>query len=102
MPNPKIVGPDKSRAAARELVRTVVLTQGNIFIRELLRRKKIPIGITKQDFEANLLRAVNAGDLRFTDLVEWLEEVEGWGDQHVYLYHVPNKIAGDLLWNSAD
>ena len=30
----------KDRAAARALVKSVVLAQGNIFIRELLRRKK--------------------------------------------------------------
>jgi hypothetical protein len=103
MSNPGKAGPDRDRAAARELVRTVVLAQGNIFIRELLRRKKkLTIGLTKQDFEANLLRAINAGDLQLTDILVWLDEVEGWGDQHVYLYHLPNAMAEDPLWSSAD
>jgi hypothetical protein len=102
MPDSSTPGPERDRAAARKLVRTVVLAQGNIFIRELLRRKRIPIGITKQDFEGNLLRAIDAGDLQLADLVAWLEEVEGWGDQHVYLYHVPAAMTTDPLWNSAD
>ncbi|HET6840561.1 MAG TPA: hypothetical protein VFK06_02590 [Candidatus Angelobacter sp.] len=100
MPNPGTPLSDKDRA--RQLVRTVVLTQGNIFIRELLRRKRIPIGITKQNFEANLLEAISVGDLQLVDLIEWLDEVEGWGDQHVYLYHIPSAMTKDPLWNSAN
>jgi hypothetical protein len=92
----------KDRTTARALIRSVVLAQGNIFIRELLRRKRIPIGVRKQDFEANLLQAINSGDLRLADILEWLEEVEGWGDQHVYLYHLPDALAGQPLWNSAE
>jgi hypothetical protein len=44
----------------RRLVRGVVLAQGNLFIKELLRRKRIKIGSTKADFETNLLRRMRA------------------------------------------
>jgi hypothetical protein len=98
----KAQGGAKDRAAARKLVKSVVLAQGNIFIRELLRQKKLPIGVRKEDFEVNLLKAINDGDLSLADVTDWLEEVEGWGDQHVYLYHVPDLVAAAPLWKSAD
>lgn len=83
----------------RALVRGVVLAQGNIFIKELLRDKKIKIGATKADFELNLLQAIDGGQLRYADVSAWLEEVEGWGDQHVYFYEVPQAVSGQLVWN---
>ena len=84
------------------MIKTIVMAQGNIFIRELLRRKKLPIGTTKEDFEANLLDAVKSGDLLLADIKEWLEEVEGWGDQHIYLYKISTAISTDPVWNSPD
>jgi hypothetical protein len=90
------------RRAARRLVESVVLAQGNIFIRELLRRKKLRIGTKKEEFEANLLAAIEAGDLSLTDITDWLDEVEGWGDQHVYLYHLPDSYLADRSWRSAE
>jgi hypothetical protein len=92
----------KRRAATRSLIKNVVVAQGNIFIRELLRGKKLSIGTTKEDFEANLLQAINNGELQFEDVIQWLEEVEGWGDQHVYLYHLPTSVTADQVWRSAD
>jgi hypothetical protein len=85
MTSGKAQGGAKDRAAARKLIRSVVLAQGNIFIRELLRRKKLPVGVRKEEFEVNLLKAINNGELSLADVTDWLEEVEGWGDQHVYL-----------------
>jgi hypothetical protein len=29
-----------------------------------------------------------------------LNEVEGWGDQHVYLFRVPKEISQDAMWSS--
>jgi len=93
---------ESEKEALRTLVRGIVLAQGNAFIKELLRKKKITIGSTKADFESNLLKAIDDGQLHQADLEEWLQEVEGWGNQHVYLYHVPEVIAGDSLWTSSD
>jgi hypothetical protein len=90
------------RASARKLIRSVVLAQGNIFIRELLRRKKLPIGVRKDEFEDHLLKAIQSGKLSLADVTQWLEEVEGWGDQHVYLYHVPRTIFADAVWKSPE
>jgi len=93
---------NSEREALRTLVRGIVLAQGNVFIKELLRNKKITIGSTKADFESNLLKAIKSGQLRQADVEQWLSEVEGWGNQHVYLYHVPASTARDPLWASSD
>jgi hypothetical protein len=84
----------------RRLVRGIVLAQGNVFIKELLRKKGIRIGATKADFEENFLKAISEGKLREQDVSDWLDEVEGWGDQHVYLFRVPDTVANSTLWVS--
>jgi hypothetical protein len=86
----------------RRLVRGIVLAQGNLFIKELLRSRKIKIGATKAEFESNLLQAIDEGRLRLADLSAWLDEVEGWVDQHVYLFKVPATVQRRPLWSSAD
>ncbi|MEY2564955.1 MAG: hypothetical protein QOH88_3148 [Verrucomicrobiota bacterium] len=88
------------KSALRKLVRGIVLAQGNLFIKELLRKKDIRIGATKADFESNLLDAINDGKLREKDVSDWLDEVEGWGDQHVYIFRVPDAVANNALWAS--
>lgn len=82
------------RRALRELARGVIRAQGNVFIKELLRAKKLRIGATKEDFERNLFAAIDAGQLRLADVEKWLTEVEGWGNQHVYLFNVSKELAG--------
>src|SRR5437879_6514364 len=91
----------EERKALRKLVRGIVLAQGNAFVKELLRSKGIRIGDTKADFERNMLEAIRDGRLRRSDVDQWLDEVEGWGNQHVYLYHVPPRVAQDPLWSSS-
>jgi len=86
----------EQREALKNLVRGIVLAQGNIFIKELLRQKKdIKIGATKADFERNMLAAIDEGKLRQSDVDAWLDEVEGWGNQYVYLYKVPVDLSKD-------
>ena len=91
---------DPEKRDLQTLVRGIVLAQGNLFVKELLRKKTIRIGATKADFERNMLQAINDGKLLRSDIENWLDEVEGWGDQHVYLFKVPEAIASDALWSS--
>ncbi|MCP4896957.1 MAG: hypothetical protein GY906_08270 [bacterium] len=81
------------RKTARVLAQGIVRAQTNVFIKELLRKNGIKIGATKAQFEANMLDAIDAGVLRLEHFGEWLNEVEGWGNQHIYLYNVPTGIA---------
>lgn len=78
------------------LARGIIRAQGNQFIKELLRTKGLPIGSNKDDFERNLLRAIESGEIELADLRRWLDEVEGWGNQHVYLYGLTDDLASAL------
>ena len=80
----------------KDAVRSVILTQGNEFIKELLRKHKIQIGTKKADFSKNLLAAIDAGTLTRPMIEEWLSEVEGWGNQHIYLFQPPQIGTGEI------
>lgn len=83
-------------AALKRLAEGIIRDQGNRFIKELLRDKKIRIGDTKEDFLVNLNDAIESGKLRLSDVAQWLESVEGWGNQHVYLYNISTTLRKDL------
>lgn len=70
-------------------VRQIILAQGNDFIKELLRSHNIKIGATKKDFATNLATAIDEDKLTQDMIEAWLKEIEGWGDQHLYLFEVP-------------
>jgi hypothetical protein len=89
-----------STRSLQEVVQKIVVAQGNTFIKELLREKGLPIGTKKADFESNLLAAVEAGKLTAQDVDAWVQRVEGWGDQHIYLFNVPPEIGDDKIWSS--
>jgi len=72
----------------RERIVNLVVYQGNKFIKELLREIKLPIGSTEKEFRINIQKSLDAGKLTERDIEEWLDRVEGWGDQHVYVYRV--------------
>ncbi len=74
----------------------LVLLQGNRFIREFLRSKKLRLGTTKPHFEENLRVAIADGRLAPADIQEWLQDVEGWGNQHAFVYSVPEGSANGL------
>src|ERR1700704_3158219 len=80
----------------KRLTAGIIRAQGNRFIKELLRDKDIRIGVTKDDFERNLNEAIENGNLRLDDVAEWLKSVEGWGNQHVYLYNISTTLRKDL------
>jgi len=78
-----------STAELKELAHKVIVAQGNVFIKELLRGSGAKIGATKDDFVANLDEAIDGGLITQEVLEAWLAEVEGWGDQHLYLVQPP-------------
>ncbi|MCD4701352.1 MAG: hypothetical protein K8S24_05785 [Candidatus Aegiribacteria sp.] len=85
-----------------KLVDGILLAQGNSFIKELLRKIKVKIGATKTDFLNNLNKAIDDGILTESILNEWLNEVEGWGNQHIYVYRVDNDVAEDRRWHDIE
>lgn len=85
------------RGALVALIRGIVLSQGNVFIKELLRDRGIKIGTNKTEFEKNLIAAIETGELERAHVESWLNEVEGWGNQHVYIFRVPSHIRAKLV-----
>lgn len=90
---------------AIKIAEQLARVQGNVFIKDLLRKKKrtesrIRIGATKDAILENLIEAIQEGYITRTDLDLWVQEVEGWGKQHVYLYRVAKSLADDPLWQS--
>lgn len=79
----------REKEALKQVIRNIVVGQGNRFIKELLRDNHLPIGATKADFLDNLMQAIDSNALTSDMIASWLSEVEGWGNQHVYLYKRP-------------
>jgi hypothetical protein len=91
---------------AIKIANKIIRVQGNVFIKDLLRKKKriearIRIGNTKEDILENLVEAIKAGYIVRADLEAWTQEVEGWGKQHVYLYRVAKNLAAEEFWRSS-
>ena len=80
----------------KRLAAGIIRAQGNRFIKELLRDRKIRMGANKEDFNRNLNDAIETGRLRLDDVDRWLRRVEGWGNQHVYLYRLSNSLRAKL------
>jgi len=89
--------PTSGTKRAFAIAEQVVMTQGSIFIRELLRKKQhqgsaVAIGSTKQDILESLVQAIKDDVVTEADLDEWVQEIEGWGRQHAYLFHASEKV----------
>ena len=82
--------------ALERLAAGIIRAQKNRFIKELLRDQGIPIGRNKEDFERNLKSAIHSGRLRLQKVKDWRDRVEGWGNQHVYLYNLTEPVLSQL------
>ncbi|UOA33312.1 hypothetical protein DSM110093_03137 [Sulfitobacter sp. DSM 110093] len=79
----------EDKALLKTQVEKILLIQGNQFIKELLRENSLPIGSTKKDFLTNISDAIDE-DLLTREMIEaWLKQIEGWGNQHLYLFEPP-------------
>lgn len=83
-------------ASLQRLAAGIIRAQGNRFIKELLREKKIHVGANKDDFERGLAEAIETGALTLADVESWLAAVEGWGNQHVYLFNISTALRREL------
>ncbi|AVX04044.1 hypothetical protein MXMO3_01514 [Maritalea myrionectae] len=89
--------PDLAKEDLKQLVRSIVISQGNRFIKELLREHEIKIGTKKDDFLENLFSAIDREHLTQDMLEAWLSEVEGWGNQHIYFLERPDIDPDNVL-----
>jgi hypothetical protein len=101
---------------ARKLIEDVILVQKNVYIRKLLHDHHVFAGNTKAQFKDRLNDAIEDGIVTLDHLKSWIDETEGWGDEHVYLYRVNKDLCKNLeatakarikrtslaaLWNAA-
>lgn len=86
-----------SKKQLKELVKRIVVAQGNAFIKELLRNTGSKIGATKEEFAKNLDDAIDKDVITQDVLESWLAEVEGWGDQYLYLFNSPKIDTATLV-----
>lgn len=92
---------DTEKEALKELALSIVRVQSNTFIKELLREHKVRIGATKADFDANLIKAIEAGVITREHIESWLNAVEGWGQQHVYVYRLGQDVKAQFATRTA-
>ncbi|HEV7744179.1 MAG TPA: hypothetical protein VGO56_04205 [Pyrinomonadaceae bacterium] len=56
-------------------------------LRDFLRASGIPPFLTKPLSRERLLQKLKNGEVDAADIITQLDELEGWGDQHIFLYH---------------
>ena len=67
-----------------------LMALNNAPIAALLKQSSLPYSNkNKTELRAEIVRGVKDGNLTKDDLLEWLDLLEGWGNQHVYLYIAP-------------
>jgi hypothetical protein len=79
-------------AAERKQLLAQVLALRKDRIQELLRRHEQRRSGTRAELREVLEGAVAEGEISTEDIVSYLDEVEPWGKQHVFLYSVPQEI----------
>src|SRR6266566_4555492 len=75
-------------------------TEPSASIRDV--ERAIKIGLTKEEILGNLLSAIRAGKITGSDIEAWINEVEGWGKQHVYMYDLTKKLSDSPIWSSPE
>ena len=67
-----------------------LMAHNNGPIAGLLKESSLPYSNkNKAELRAEIVRGVKDGDLTKDTLLEWLDSLEGWGNQHIYLYEAP-------------
>lgn len=61
------------------------------FIKELLRKNGVPVSGNKEDLCERLHRACGNGTVKPHDALSYLDQIEGWGNQHIFLYKSPSQ-----------
>lgn len=91
---------DNDVEKAQALVRDVILAQNNLYIKELLRDHDVEVKATatKNELAKLLGDAVAKETITAKKLVDWIDQTEGWGNEHIYLYKMPKTVCSDSVW----
>lgn len=71
----------------------LLLSHKSEFLREYLSQYGVPRSGAKADLRSRLQQGLDDGTWQTTDLLRLLEAIEGWGNQHVYLYQAPAALS---------
>lgn len=83
----KEIGLDDSTSTPEfELLLDYLLAHNLRFIQEFLKTHGLPYSYTKVEIRASLRGYIEERKLSIEDLVYLLDTIEGWGNQHAYLY----------------
>jgi hypothetical protein len=84
-----------------ELVLNYLLSHRKAFTQEFLRERDLPFSGTKERLRERLEGYLGDGRLEAADLVRLLNEIEGWGNQHIYLYKASGRLIEPWLEEDA-
>jgi hypothetical protein len=74
----------------------VLFDHNMVWIQQFLRDKGLSAKGNKPELRERVESYVEDGTLSTTDLVDLLDEFEGWGNQHVYLYKASDALIANL------
>lgn len=83
---------DTIQSSRQRLLLDLILENKKETIQILLKDHGIPISGTKDQIRDRLDSALNGGSLAVPHVVSWLNRVQGWGNQHLYFFQVPENL----------
>jgi hypothetical protein len=83
-----------------QLVLDYLISHKMEFIQNYLREKNLPFSGTKAVLRSRLNDYLNNSQLIIQELIDLLNKIEGWGNQHIYLYIAPSDFID--LWRDED
>ena len=69
-----------------------------VSIQEFLKRYSIPTTGKKEKLRDAVVKAIKDGKIAKGDIVAFLDSLEGWGNQHIYLFTSPENVM--KKWNT--
>lgn len=80
-----------------ELVLGYLLSHRMAFTQDFLRTRGLPFSGTKERLRHRLEGYLSDGNLHAVDLLRLLNTIEGWGNQHIYLYKASDQLVESWL-----
>lgn len=82
-----------------EILLEFLLSHKKEYIANFLREKGLYSSGTKSTLKERLVNYIDHDEISIENLVDLLDEIEGWGNQHIYIYTGPNSLLE--LWKDA-
>jgi hypothetical protein len=82
----------KRKPIDQDIALDLLLDHKAQFVRAFLEGHGIPTSGTKEELRDRLDQALGTGRVAVGDIIEHLDEIEGWGNQHLYLYRAPDGL----------